>query len=372
MKRKIKIVDKKRFVISCVFVLMVIILVTKLFGLIINSAKGQAVLNNVALAADKDGSIIVEENEFYKRYTINCKKNMEKIISDEKDDFFEVAVMNEAIDNVNIKSEGKAQDKDISYDKNENRVIIKFKKKFKDNNYIYLDNESKKKIIVLLSKKEKPYNHVAVLDPGHGGADKGTNLKNLYEKDITLKIVNYAEKELIYKGCKIIKTRNEDKFVPLQTIGNITNSAKAEAFISVHINSNKESKYNGVTTYYYYNTKEEQKGERMALANAMQKELLKSDNWYDRGLLKNNYAVLRYSNIPAVLLECGFMSNEGDRDKLSKEEVLKNFGNNISNGLLNYLNSENNKGIEYYNKSNTQKNSDTEKNNNDKTVTPEI
>lgn len=309
-------------------------------------------MDNVALAADKNGSITLEENEFYKKYIIDCKKSTEKLNFDEKNDLIEVSVMKDAIDNVNIKSSSKVQGKDVTYDKNENRIILKFKKKFKENNYIYLDNENKKKIIVLLSKQEKPYNHVAVLDPGHGGVDKGTNLKNIYEKDLTYKIANYAEKELIFRGCKIIKTRYEDKWIDLKEIGNITNNANAEAFVSVHINSNKESKYNGITTYYYYNAKGEQKDERIALANTMQKELLKSDNWYDRGIIRNNLAVLRYSNIPGVLLECGFLSNDEDKDKLSKEEVLKNLGNNISKGLLNYLNSDKNKGIDSYNKSN--------------------
>lgn len=355
MDKKIKIVNKKKFTASCVIFLIMIILISKLLSLIINSASGHAFMNNVALAADKNGSITLEENEFYKKYTIDCKKSIEKLNFDEKNDYIEVSVMKDAIDNVNIKSSSKVQGKDVTYDKNENRIILKFKKKFKENNYIYLDNASKKKIIVLLSKKEKPYNHVAVLDPGHGGEDKGTNLKNIYEKEITLKIVNYAEKELIFKGCKIVKTRNEDKLIPLPEIGNITNKANAEAFVSVHINSNKESKYKGVASYYYFNDKGEQKDERMALAKTMQKEMLKSDSWYDRGIIKDRLAVLRYSNVPAVLLECGFLSNEEDRDKLSKEEVLKNFGNNICNGLLNYLNSENNKGIDYYNKTNTEK-----------------
>lgn len=339
---------------SCLLLLLLMILFSKLFGFIINSKKGQTVLNNIALAADKDGSITVEENEFYKRYTIDCKSSMDKIIWDEKKDFLEVAVMKNTIDKVNIKSEGKVQDNNITYDKNENRVIIRFKKNFKENNYVYLDNLNKKKIIVVLSKKEQPYNHVVVLDPGHGGNDKGTNYKNIYEKDITLKIVNYAEEELRYKGCKVIKTRSEDKYLDLKEIGRITNAANAEVFVSVHINSNKEAKFKGATTYYYYNAKGEQKNERMALAKIMQKEIIKSDNWGDRGILKENYAVLRYSNIPAVLLECGFLSNEEDRDKLAKEEVLRDFGNNISTGILNYLASDNNKGIVNNNKSNTE------------------
>lgn len=364
MNKKIKIVNKKKFAVACLIFLIMIILLSKLLSLIINSASGHALMDNVALAADKNGSITLEENEFYKKYTIDCKKSIEKLNYDEKNDFIEVSVMKDAIDNVNIKSSSKVQGKDATYDKNENRIILKFNKQFKENNYVYLDNADKKKIIVLLSKKEKPYNHVAVLDPGHGGVDKGTNLKNIYEKDLTYKIVNYAEKELIFKGCKIIKTRYEDKWVDLKEIGNITNKANAEAFISVHINSNKESKYKGVASYYYFNDKGEQKDERMALAKTIQKEMLKSDNWYDRGIIKDRLAVLRYSNVPAVLLECGFLSNEEDKDKLSKEEVLKNFGNNICNGLLNYLNSDKNKGIDYYNKSKTDMSRD-------KTATPD-
>jgi N-acetylmuramoyl-L-alanine amidase len=135
-----------------------------------------------------------------------------------------------------------------------------------------------------------------------------------------------------------VKTREEDKLLALKEISAISNAASADLFISVHINSNKVSKYKGVTTYYYDSNN--QKDERIKLAETLQKELVKSDSWEDRGIASDNLAVLKNSKIPCVLLELGFMSNLEDRDKLLRDEVLKNFSSNITKGIMNYFSVE--------------------------------
>ncbi|UZQ49222.1 N-acetylmuramoyl-L-alanine amidase family protein [Clostridium kluyveri] len=175
-----------------------------------------------------------------------------------------------------------------------------------------------------------------VLDPGHGGIDKGTSYGNMEEKNITLKIAKYAETYLSGKGNVVFLTREEDKLLALDEIGNIVNSSYADAFVSIHVNSLNDKDFKGITTLYY-DLNGYQKEERIKLANSIEKECVKNDGWESRGIRRQNLAVLRYSKIPGVLVECGFITNEEDRKRLSNEKVLKKLAENISNGIINYL-----------------------------------
>jgi N-acetylmuramoyl-L-alanine amidase len=189
------------------------------------------------------------------------------------------------------------------------------------------------------NKFKKPIReYTIVLDAGHGGIDNGTSYKDMYEKYLTFKIVKYAEAYLKDKGCKVVLTRNEDKLIPLKKIGEKVNEANADAFISIHINSINDITFKGITTYYY-DAKGYQKDERMKLAQIIEKEAIKDDGWENKGIRRENFAVLRYSKIPCVLVECGFITNEEDREKLSKEDALKRLAENISNGTIEYLES---------------------------------
>lgn len=186
---------------------------------------------------------------------------------------------------------------------------------------------------VLKNKKR----YIVILDAGHGGIDEGTSYQNINEKDIAFKITKYTETVLESKGYTVILTRNEDKLLSLKEIGNIVNAAKGNVFVSIHINSIKDPSYKGMTTYYYA-PEGYQKDERVKLSKTIQKEVVKSDGWEDKGIKTQNLAVLRYSEIPCALVECGFITNKEDREKLLKEEVLRNISENISRGIIKYLN----------------------------------
>lgn len=181
---------------------------------------------------------------------------------------------------------------------------------------------------------EKKY--TIVLDAGHGGVDVGTSYKDMYEKDLTLKIVKSSESFLKDKGYNVILTRNEDKLIALKEIGNKVNKANGDVFVSVHINAISDASYKGITTYYY-DVNGYQKDERIKLAETIEKEMIKENKWDNKGIRTKNLAVLRYSKIPCALVECGFITNEEDRKKLAKDEVLKSLGENISNGIIEYL-----------------------------------
>jgi N-acetylmuramoyl-L-alanine amidase len=337
---RVRVRNKKIFGLwCCVFLLIVL----NLFFAINKRLEGSGTSNKqasitgsqIALAADKDGSISFAESKYFKKYVIDCKSDASQIKWQESKDSIIIVLKKSDISKLNLKAENEVENNHIYYDDSKDNLQIKIKKNFNENNSIYIDSNDRKKIIVLIAKEEKPFHHTLVLDAGHGGEDKGTNFGSVYEKDITLKIANYAAEELKFNGFKVIKTRDKDELIELQEISNIANAAGADAFISVHINSNKVSKYKGVTTYYF-DPNGHQKDERIKLANTVQKELVKSDKWEDRGIAREDYSVLRETDIPCVLLECGFLSNSEDKDKLLKDQVLKNFAVNIAKGMLNY------------------------------------
>lgn len=185
-----------------------------------------------------------------------------------------------------------------------------------------------------LLKEENEF--IVVIDPGHGGIDKGAIQGELYEKDLTLKISEIVKKELISKGCTVFMTREDDIGIDLKERYVFANSKDADVFVSIHINSNNDSIHKGMSTYYY-DINGIQEKERKELAKSIQKEIIKSDNWTDKGILKQDIAVLKGSNMPSVLVECGFITNSEDREKLQEESVIENIATNISQGILNYL-----------------------------------
>jgi N-acetylmuramoyl-L-alanine amidase len=335
---KIRVKNKRRFSLWCI--IFIVMLINLVFAaarrLEVDKPSGgneKTAQSYVALAAGKDGSIVYTENNYFKRYVINCDSDTSKVRWEESKEYIDIILEKNSVAKLNIKGEEASAAKDIYYSNSSGKLIVRIKKAFNNNNFVRINSN---KIIVLIAKAEKPFIRTIVLDAGHGGIDKGANYGNIYEKDITLKIANFAAEELMYNGFKVVKTRDEDAFLELREISNIANAASADLFISIHINDNEVSKYKGVTTYYY-DLNGYQKNEREKLAKTVQKELASSDNWQDRGIAKENFAVLRNTNIPCVLLECGFMSNEEDRAKLMKDEVLKNLALNLSKGVSNYF-----------------------------------
>ncbi|WP_027623747.1 N-acetylmuramoyl-L-alanine amidase family protein [Clostridium lundense] len=231
---------------------------------------------------------------------------------------------------------------DIKYNKNilvvsKPHVVLGEKKKVAKEN---LDNLKMDKPFKMDEKIDRKLDRIIVVDPGHGGVDKGTNIGNLYEKNINLAIASYTKSYLQQNGFKVYMTREEDKLIPLKEIGNFVNDIRPEVFVSIHVNSFKENKYEGISTYYY-DPNGFQREERIELAKSIQKQNIKDGIWHDRGILRQNIAVLRYSNSNCVLVECGFITNEGDRKKLQDESILKSTGENIAKGIINYINNKN-------------------------------
>lgn len=172
------------------------------------------------------------------------------------------------------------------------------------------------------------------LDPGHGGRDPGAVVSGVYESNIALGISNKLKSRLEAAGARVVTTRTTDVFLSLGERTARANNSGADIFISIHGNSFVSSAARGVETYY--NT-QFQGANSKKLAEAVQNRMVNGVNLHNRGVKTSNFEVIRYTRMPSVLLETGFMTNPGDlnilrtqQDKIADELLIaiNNYFNN--------------------------------------------
>lgn len=142
-----------------------------------------------------------------------------------------------------------------------------------------------------------------VLDAGHGGYDRGgVPYQRIGEKELTLDVAQRLRSILQSSGYRVIMTRNSDVFVPLGTRVAIANSYRGASFVSIHFNSAPRSGANGIETYYY-------RSDSAALAASIHRNVITIASSDNRGIRRRGFFVIRRTNIPSVLVECGFLTN---------------------------------------------------------------
>ena len=210
-------------------------------------------------------------------------------------------------------------------------------------------------------------NIVVVLDPGHGGSDSGASGNGLREKDLTLKIAQYAKQELEkYAGVTVYLTRTSDGYVGLKDRATYAKSVNADIFVSLHINSNKSTSPNGAGIYYpnrNYNASFSDIGNGLATKIISKLTALGLNTWrsdvggiiredeckdpdeeymYPDGSHGDWHSVIRNckkEGIPAILVEHAFISNASDASNyLSSDEKLKKLGVADAQGIAEYYN----------------------------------
>ncbi len=168
------------------------------------------------------------------------------------------------------------------------------------------------------------------IDAGHGGYDNGASYEGRLEKDDNLRLALAVRDELIRLGQDVVMTRDTDVFVPLDERANIANNAGADLFISLHRNSYPEQlpTANGVENYIYtYATDENERMARLVLDKVVAVGVQQ-----DRGVNRANFAVLRYAEMPSMLLEMGFINNEEDNRLFDKN--LQAYARAIAQGAV--------------------------------------
>ena len=142
-----------------------------------------------------------------------------------------------------------------------------------------------------------------VIDAGHGGHDRGgIPGQRIAEKDINLDVAQRLRNVLSSKGYRVVMTRDSDVFVPLGTRVAIANSYRNAIFVCIHFNATGRRGASGIETYFYSH-------DSLPLASAIHYYVAGGAPSDNRGVRRRGYYVLRRTNIPAVLVECGFLTN---------------------------------------------------------------
>ena len=165
-----------------------------------------------------------------------------------------------------------------------------------------------------------------VIDAGHGGDDPGAVKSDIFEKDIVLKWSNCLTD--LFESDNIIPVRTKDKFVNLNTRAKFANDHDADLFISLHCNAAGAESANGIETFHYPGSTGGQR-----LANSVQQELIKKTGRRDRGVKTAEFAVLRHTNMPAILVECGFITNEDERFLMQEDSYIYALSMAIKEGI---------------------------------------
>lgn len=191
--------------------------------------------------------------------------------------------------------------------------------------------------LLLLFLGLKPVFALVVVDPGHGGSQKGAvsslNGENVYEKDLNLQVSYYTRQYLESYGFNTYMTREGDIYVSLEDRVNAANSKPTDLFISIHHNSSLTSSASGVEAYYY-STNQDGK----FLADLICKKISEAVGIKNRGAKSSTtYYVLKNTRTTAVLVECGFLSNSEDLAKLTNKKNQEKIGKSIADAIRDFF-----------------------------------
>lgn len=313
-------------------------------------------LNNVNY---RNGSLVLR----FDRNVVNIKENFDHstpslTIEVEKTDQYKS----------NIESQIEFKDKYLTdltidyYNKNTTFVV------YMQTGTTYKLRKSKNEIVIdFIEAKELPKrNFTIVLDAGHGGHDSGAVGNGYKEKDIALLVVKYLYENLS-RDYNVILTRSDDTFISLNTRADIGNKANADLFVSVHLNASTNKNANGSEVYYFeknptayasdkarFENSFDEEGTRAIeasqflindvlyginqressiLANSVLNNIVKTFPIEKRKVYGANFAVLRGSKSPSILIELGFISNYNDIRFFTSEEGQRNAANAIAEAI---------------------------------------
>lgn len=174
-----------------------------------------------------------------------------------------------------------------------------------------------------------------VVDPGHGGIDEGCSWNGVPEKDINLQIALELQKKLEELGYQVLMTRSDDTYIAKEERAQLANLSRADAYISIHQNLYEDVTVNGVETWYD-GTDVARDSKR--LAQLVHKYTVRRTNALERELKGDaQFAVTTQTQMPACLIETGFLSNEEERSLLLTQEYQEELAAGIAEGIELYF-----------------------------------
>lgn len=236
------------------------------------------------------------------------------------------------------KDKDKEKDTDKSGDKDKSDDRDKDKDKDVETPFKDLDTDLEK--ITALKGK------LIVIDPGHGGNDAGAiGPTGVMEKTVTLKVALELKRLLEEEGAEVIMTRETDRTVSekgakasdIEELGarcEIANRAGAHIFISIHADSFTRPEARGTTGYYYGKSTS---GNGQKLADCIRRNLVEQLGTPSRGTQPCNFYVVKHTDMPATLIELGFISNKDEEKLLDSKEGVQKAAQGIFDGIEDYF-----------------------------------
>lgn len=194
---------------------------------------------------------------------------------------------------------------------------------------------------------------LVVLDAGHGGHDGGAVAGGTLEKKLALELTLRLREELLALGLRVKMTREADVFLPLEERAAIADQNEADVFVSLHLNTSASAEVSGIETYYTENKSlsaqrslqsryglpggpiQDQRGGW--LAACLQRHACRSTQATDRGIKQRNYAVVSQTQVPAALVECGFLTHDQEATRLKQGDYQKRLTASLAAGIAEFL-----------------------------------
>jgi N-acetylmuramoyl-L-alanine amidase len=191
-----------------------------------------------------------------------------------------------------------------------------------------------------------------IIDPGHGGVDEGTKYYGLAEKEISLDVALRLERILSGYHFPVLLTRRDDHYVPLAERVATANQVDQSLFISIHFNQSTVGNVTGVETFYadqklpppddwtwigiFSRVEQEPLDNGETLAGYIQTTMTRRLGAMDRGMKSRSLYVIRHTRMPAVLVECGFISNPMENQLLKNVDYRERIANALAEGIMTY------------------------------------
>ncbi|HSW44393.1 MAG TPA: N-acetylmuramoyl-L-alanine amidase [Phycisphaerae bacterium] len=176
---------------------------------------------------------------------------------------------------------------------------------------------------------------VVVIDAGHGGKDPGALPKfsgQLPEKTIVLDLAGRIATALRERGARVVMTRSSDTFLELQQRADIAGRNRADLFISIHANAVERTHISGVEVHIHTRASSQSQKAALRMASALERAGVEC-----RGIIRNNFHVLREHSRPAMLIESGYLTNRGDAQKLNSPTWRARLSAAIADGVTAYF-----------------------------------
>jgi N-acetylmuramoyl-L-alanine amidase len=178
---------------------------------------------------------------------------------------------------------------------------------------------------------------LVVIDAGHGGSDEGAKVNAFMEKKLALATALLTKKHLEELGYRVMMTRSRDAYLPLQRRVSVANKSKGSLFVSIHFNSSPRVEAHGMEIFYFDSRELWRTKASKRLANCILLRATNQTGAVSRGIKQGNFYVIRETDMPAVLVEGGFITNREERSKLREKVYLDRLAVGIAQGIDEYM-----------------------------------